>query len=82
MNEVWVIMPNGQGNTLAWSSACWPSKQSAEEYLDQIADGNTEWRAKWWVRPLKLMPGSVIDNEQAPQAGTTTYTIPQRVKIS
>jgi hypothetical protein len=75
MKKVWVIMPHGQGNTLAWSSQCWPSKLSAEMYLDDIADGDMAYRSKWWVQPLNMQPGEVIDDEQPNQIGTIIYTI-------
>ena len=52
--KIWVIMPKGTGNVLAWSSQCWLTKEAAQAEIDRIADGDDEYRNKWSIHPLNI----------------------------
>lgn len=53
--QVFVIMPRGSGNVLAWSSQCWPTREAAQENIDNIAQGEEEYRKKYWIMPLNVV---------------------------
>jgi hypothetical protein len=54
MDTIYVIMPYGVFNVLAWSRVFWLTEKEANEYLDNIAQGDLDYRNKWQIRPLKL----------------------------
>ena len=52
--EVWVIMPRGVGNVLAWSGKCWLTKEAAQQEIDGIAQGDESYREKWWIQSMRI----------------------------
>jgi uncharacterized iron-regulated membrane protein len=54
-SQVFVIMFRGSGNVLAWSSQCWPTRDAAQENIDNIAQGEEEYRKKYWIMPLNII---------------------------
>lgn len=53
--QVFVIMPRGSGNVLAWSSLCWPSQEAAQKEIDNVAQGDEEYKKKYWIMPLNVV---------------------------
>lgn len=50
-NIIWIIMPRGQGNTLAWSGNFWHTKEDAE--IEMQSCYPDDWQDKWYATPLK-----------------------------